>query len=73
MGVVGLDGKTHSLFEIVKEGLFDFLGDIYSIPSTGGDATQLTSGMQFDAQPRYSPDGKKIIFISRPRRNKDAA
>ncbi|WP_425638981.1 amidohydrolase family protein [Algoriphagus yeomjeoni] len=47
-----------------KSIVFDFLGDIYSIPITGGHATQLTSGMQFDAQPRYSPDGKKIIFIS---------
>ncbi|WP_296705687.1 amidohydrolase, partial [Algoriphagus sp.] len=44
--------------------VFDFLGDIYRMPITGGDATQLTEGMQFDAQPRYSPDGKKIIFIS---------
>ncbi|RAI91385.1 amidohydrolase family protein [Algoriphagus yeomjeoni] len=47
-----------------KSIVFDFLGDIYTIPITGGDATQLTEGMQFDAQPRYSPDGKKIIFIS---------
>jgi len=44
--------------------VFDFLGDIYSIPISGGSATQLTSGMQFDAQPRYSPDGTQIIFIS---------
>lgn len=44
--------------------VFDFLGDIYSIPVEGGDATQLTEGMQFDAQPRFSPDGKEIIFIS---------
>jgi len=52
---VSPDGKTI---------VFDFLGDIYSIPMKGGNATQLTEGMQFDAQPRYSPDGKKIIFIS---------
>lgn len=47
-----------------KSIVFDFLGDIYSIPIIGGNASQLTEGMQFDAQPRYSPDGKKIIFIS---------
>jgi len=52
---VSPDGKTI---------VFDFLGDIYSIPISGGSATQLTSGMQFDAQPRYSPDGTQIIFIS---------
>ena len=44
--------------------VFDFLGDIYTIPVKGGEATQVTEGMQFDSQPRYSPDGKKIIFIS---------
>ena len=44
--------------------VFDFLGDLYTIPITGGNATQITSGMQFDSQPRFSPDGKKVIFIS---------
>ncbi|MFY0592976.1 amidohydrolase family protein [Roseivirga sp.] len=44
--------------------VFDFLGDLYTIPMKGGDATRITEGMQFDAQPRYSPDGKKVIFIS---------
>lgn len=44
--------------------VFDFLGDLYTIPISGGTATQITSGMQFDSQPRYSPDGKHIVFIS---------
>ena len=44
--------------------VFDFLGDIYTLPSTGGDATQITKGLAFDSQPRYSPDGKKIVYIS---------
>ena len=44
--------------------VFDFLGDLYTIPISGGDATQLTEGMQFDSQPRFSPDGTKVIFIS---------
>lgn len=47
-----------------KSIVFDFLGDLYTLPIKGGDATQLTEGMQFDAQPRFSPDGKKVIFIS---------
>lgn len=44
--------------------VFDFLGDLYTLPIAGGNAVQLTEGMQFDSQPRFSPDGKKVIFIS---------
>lgn len=44
--------------------VFDLLGDLYTMPIAGGKATRLTSGMGFDAQPRFSPDGKKITFIS---------
>ncbi|MEQ9414498.1 MAG: hypothetical protein RIF39_11735, partial [Cyclobacteriaceae bacterium] len=43
---------------------FDFLGDIFTMPVTGGKATQFTSGMAFDSHPKFSPDGKKILFIS---------
>jgi Tol biopolymer transport system component len=44
--------------------VFDLLGDIYTMPITGGKAKRLTSGMAFDAQPRFSPDGEKIVFVS---------
>ncbi len=44
--------------------VFDLLGDLYTVPITGGTATRFTSGNAFDAQPRYSPDGKRIVFIS---------
>jgi len=44
--------------------VFDLLGDLYTLPITGGKATRLTSGMAFDAQPRFSPDGKKVVFVS---------
>lgn len=47
-----------------KHIVFDFLGDLYTIPITGGNATQITEGMQFDSQPRFSPDGKNVIYIS---------
>ncbi|MFV1885023.1 MAG: amidohydrolase family protein [Balneola sp.] len=43
---------------------FDFMGDIYEIPSSGGDAVQLTDGMAFDSHPRYSPDGKSLLYVS---------
>ena len=44
--------------------VFDLLGDLYTLPIAGGKATRLTSGLAYDAQPRYSPDGKKIVFVS---------
>jgi imidazolonepropionase-like amidohydrolase/Tol biopolymer transport system component len=47
-----------------KEIAFDLLGDIYAMPISGGDARALTSGIPWDMQPRYSPDGKWIAFTS---------
>lgn len=44
--------------------VFDLLGDLYTMPAAGGAATRLTSGLAYDMQPRFSPDGKKIAFIS---------
>jgi Tol biopolymer transport system component len=44
--------------------IFELVGDLYTIPFTGGEATKVTKGMGFNSQPRYSPDGKKIAFIS---------
>ena len=44
--------------------VFDLLGDLYTMPIAGGAATRITSGMAFDAQPRYSPDGNRILFAS---------
>ena len=44
--------------------VFDFLGDLYTMPITGGTATPLTRGMAFDGQPRFSPDGTRVVFTS---------
>ena len=46
--------------------VFDLLGHIYRMPSNGGNAESLTqdSGIALNMQPRYSPDGKTIAFIS---------
>jgi hypothetical protein len=44
--------------------VFDVLGDLYTIPITGGTATRITSGMAFDGQPRFSPDGEQLVFTS---------
>src|SRR4051812_6429566 len=44
--------------------VFDLLGDLYTVPIDGGQAARLTSGLAFDAQPRWSPDGSLIAFVS---------
>jgi Tol biopolymer transport system component len=44
--------------------VFDMLGDLYTVPVEGGKATRITQGMAFDAQPRFSPDGETIVFVS---------
>ncbi|MBK7800480.1 MAG: PD40 domain-containing protein [Saprospiraceae bacterium] len=52
---VSPDGKTI---------VFDLMGDIFTIPMAGGSARILRSGLPYEVQPRYSPDGKKISFTS---------
>lgn len=47
-----------------KTVVFDLMGDLYTVPFTGGTATRITEGMAFDTHPRYSPDGKRILFTS---------
>ncbi|HKQ61403.1 MAG TPA: amidohydrolase family protein [Candidatus Polarisedimenticolaceae bacterium] len=44
--------------------VFDLLGDLYRLPIEGGPATRITSGLPFDGQPRFSPDGQWLAFIS---------
>ena len=52
---VSPDGKTI---------VFELLGDIYTLPIEGGQAKLVDGGMAFDSQPRFSPDGKWIAFLS---------
>ena len=47
-----------------KQIVFDLLGDIYRIPFAGGLAEPLRSGLAWEIQPRYSPDGGSIAFTS---------
>jgi Tol biopolymer transport system component len=44
--------------------VFDLLGDIYTLPSSGGKAKQVTKGLAWNRYPIWSPDGKEIAFIS---------
>ncbi|WP_129779799.1 amidohydrolase family protein [Peristeroidobacter soli] len=73
-----LQGHTRPLSFTVEEGtwmsvdqtpngeqvVFDLLGDLYRMPAAGGTAVALTRGIPFDSQPRISPDGQWIAFIS---------
>jgi tricorn protease len=49
------DGKTI---------LFSFQGDIYSVPTTGGQAIPLTLSESYEYCPVWSHDGSKIAFAS---------
>lgn len=47
-----------------KEIIFDLLGDIYKMPMAGGNASLIASGIAWQMQPKFSPDGKHIAFTS---------
>ena len=47
-----------------KSIVFDLLGDIYTLPIEGGEATALMTDIAWQMQPRFSPDGKHIAFTS---------
>ena len=44
--------------------VFDLLGDIYTLPIEGGEATALMTDIAWQMQPRFSPDGQHIAFTS---------
>ena len=43
---------------------FTYKGDIFTVPSGGGEARQITSLGHYDTSPIWSPDGKSIVFSS---------
>jgi Tol biopolymer transport system component/imidazolonepropionase-like amidohydrolase len=47
-----------------REIVFDLLGDIYTMPATGGQAKRIIGGLSFESQPHFSPDGKKIVYLT---------
>lgn len=56
------DGKTIA---------FTYKGDIYTAPTEGGRAQQITTNTAYDSTPMWTPDGKSIIFSSYREKSKD--
>jgi imidazolonepropionase-like amidohydrolase/Tol biopolymer transport system component len=44
--------------------VFDLLGDLYTLPIAGGEARPLTHSIAWEMQARWSPDGRRIAYIS---------
>ncbi|MBQ7194753.1 MAG: PD40 domain-containing protein [Bacteroidales bacterium] len=54
-----------------KEIAFSYQGDIFVVSSEGGTARQITSVDAFDCEPKWTPDGKSIVFASYREESKD--
>ena len=44
--------------------VLEIAGDLYTLPIGGGEARAFLTGPPFESQPRFSPDGKWIAFLS---------
>lgn len=44
--------------------VFSYHGNLFVVPSSGGQARQITSNSAYDSYPVWSPDGKQIAFSS---------
>ena len=51
--------------------VFVYGGDIWTVPKTGGLATQLTRSPGEESWPRFSPDGKSIAYTANYNGNQD--
>ena len=50
---------------------FTYKGNIYTVPVTGGRASQITTHPNYDSDPLWTPDGKNIVFSSYREKSKD--
>jgi Tol biopolymer transport system component len=61
------EGGTWLSVDVAPDGktiLFDLLGDLYTVPIEGGEAKAIAAGLAFEEQARFSPDGKRIAYLS---------
>ena len=56
------DGKTLA---------FSYKGDIFTVPTAGGKARQITSNRAYESDPLWTADGKQIVFTSWREGSKD--
>lgn len=64
---IDVDQGTWMSLDVSPDGrtiAFDLLGDIYVLPISGGQARNISAGLHWDMQPRFSPDGASIAFTS---------
>ncbi|MFN3959683.1 MAG: amidohydrolase family protein [Parvularculaceae bacterium] len=64
---INVDEGTWMNVDVSPDGrtiAFDLLGDIYTLPISGGTPTRIAAGLPFEMQPKFSPDGTKIAFTS---------
>jgi len=50
---------------------FAYQGDIWKVPAGGGAALRLTVHEAYESEPRWSPDGRQILFLSNRFGNRD--
>ena len=51
--------------------VFNYKGNIYTVPTAGGQAKQITSNAAYDTDPLWTADGKEIVFASYREKGKD--
>ena len=69
-------GDTHEVALTLDEGTwmsvsvhgetlaFDLLGDIYTMPLSGGAAVRITQSAAWEVEPEFSPDGSTLAYVS---------
>jgi Tol biopolymer transport system component len=61
------DEATWLSLDVAPDGrslMLEIAGDLYTLPIEGGEARAVLTGPPFESQPRFSPDGKWIAFLS---------
>ncbi len=52
--------------------VFVYAGDLWTVPTGGGQAVRLTGSVGYLSQPKFSPDGRSIAFTGNYDGNEDA-